>query len=396
MEQISQTDVRASIGHVYTSFTEAMGFIGRADEGKVEALACFGNSDTELYRTLRSHVKVNGLDLIVTNPDLLKRYPWEIESIFRPMVAKYGDQDTAAAIQRVLEEVGVELVQNVVDQTGKKKIAFSGGVFANVKLNLRVFEQVDGLDDIYVFPAMGDDGNAAGSALLRAQELGWNLAEFTKSPMPYFGPEFGQDAIKAALDQKAHLVNAEYVGDEWPERTAQLVYDGNIVAIYHGRMEFGPRALGNRSILTDPRSLEIKERLNLKVKRRKWFQPLCPSILESERPRLFAQSYPNKHMTCAFRLKPEFHKELPAVTHVDGTARPQFLEEKDNPKYFRLIREFQKLSGYGVVLNTSFNMHGRAMVMTPADALQDFLDCGMDYVVLDGWIVKKKNPTNGG
>ena len=156
-------------------------------------------------------------------------------------------------------------------------------------------------------------------------------------------------------------------------------------------MEFGPRALGNRSIIGDARSLKTKERINSVVKGRPNFQPFCPSILEEDREKLFEQSYKNKHMTCAFKMKKEFTTILPSAVHIDNTARPQFVEEKDNVNYYKILREIKKITGYGVVVNTSFNKHGRTMVTKPEDALNDFLDSKLDFICFQGIFVFKKN-----
>jgi carbamoyltransferase len=155
-------------------------------------------------------------------------------------------------------------------------------------------------------------------------------------------------------------------------------------------MEWGPRALGNRSIVADCRSEEITKKINGSIKNRPFFQPYCPSILEEERERLFEKSYPNKHMTCAFRMRQEHRNNIPASVHVDGTGRAQFVEEKDNPMYFRYLKELKKLTGYGVSINTSFNKHGRTIVETPKDAIQDFLDTNMDFVMIEGYLVTRK------
>jgi carbamoyltransferase len=155
-------------------------------------------------------------------------------------------------------------------------------------------------------------------------------------------------------------------------------------------MEFGPRALGNRSILANPTDPATKDRINLTVKRRPKYQPFCPSILEEERKRLFEESFPHKHMAIGFRVKKEYHDKIPSAIHVDGTARPQFVEERDNPDYYRLLKEVKSLTGFGVVINTSFNLHGRTIVHTADDALLDFIDCNIDELYIEGYRVVRK------
>lgn len=155
-------------------------------------------------------------------------------------------------------------------------------------------------------------------------------------------------------------------------------------------MEFGPRALGNRSIVASPMSLAIKEKINSTIKKRPWFQPFCPSILEDERELLFQNSFQHKHMATAFRLKEEFKSILPGLIHVDGTARPQFVSNSDNKQYFDFIQNVKKYSGYGAVINTSFNLHGRTIVRTAEDAIRDYIDCNLDHLYMNGYKITKK------
>jgi carbamoyltransferase len=156
-------------------------------------------------------------------------------------------------------------------------------------------------------------------------------------------------------------------------------------------MEWGPRALGNRSILADPRLASMRERINTVVKKWPLFQPFCPSVLVEEKDRLFEHAYLNRHMTCAFRMRREFWVHLPSAIHIDGTARVQFVSADDNPMFYRVLSAFKRLSGFGVVINTSFNLHGRTIVNTPEDAIEDFLDSQMDFLVLDGYLVRRRH-----
>ncbi|SVB82415.1 uncharacterized protein METZ01_LOCUS235269 [marine metagenome] len=158
-------------------------------------------------------------------------------------------------------------------------------------------------------------------------------------------------------------------------------------------MEFGPRALGNRSIIANPMLEDTRQKINSTVKRRPSYQPFCPSILEEERERLFKNSFSHKNMAIAFRMKDEYIKDLPCAVHVDGTARPQFVEEKDNPNYYRYLKALKDITGYGVSLNTSYNLHGRTIVRTPQDAIIDFIDCNIDELFIEGFRVKLKKGT---
>jgi carbamoyltransferase len=218
------------------------------------------------------------------------------------------------------------------------------------------------------------------------QDVSW----LKKLTMPYFGDSYSRDEVQLALDGCDKILFVEDLGDSWQQRAAQDLQQKKIISLFNGRMEFGPRALGNRSIIANPTDPKVTERINAKVKRRPWYQPFCPSILEEERERLFQDSFSHKHMAIAFRLKPEFHDDLPCATHIDGTARPQFVSPPDNPAYWQLLKEFKILSGYGVLINTSFNLHGRTIVRTPEDAIQDFMDCGIDVLYIEGFRVTRQ------
>ncbi|PIN92515.1 hypothetical protein COX99_01610 [Candidatus Pacearchaeota archaeon CG_4_10_14_0_2_um_filter_31_10] len=385
---ITGTRGEDSIGQTYTSFTEALGLTPNSDEGKVEALAAYGARDNDLYKKLREEIIVEGLKIKIKNKNLVKRELWEVEKVFKPLVQKYGDKDSAAAIQQVLEETGVKLIQNAVDEFGIKYLCFSGGVFANVIMNLKIFEEVKP-KNMYIIPAMSDSGTSQGAVVLSALKHGFNISNFTKSEMPYYGPEYNEDSIKSAIEKFKDKIKVQ-ISEDWTKHAAELIEKGNVIGIYHGKMEYGPRALGNRSILADPRDIKVKDVINHTIKRRVWYQPFCPSVLESERQRLFENSYKHKHMAIAFYVKEKYRDKIPAIMHIDGTARPQFVEKKDNPNYFSLLSRFKKLTNYGILLNTSFNLHGRTIVMTPEDALQDFIDCGLDYLFLEKYLIKVK------
>ncbi len=374
-----------SIGLLYNSFTKALGFRVNSDEGKVEALAAYGNQNNELYSKLKKHIRVAGLSVQITNKTIQK---WFDPDVYEAAVEKYGRENCARAVQQLTEDVGVELVQNAIDVLGVKDFAFGGGVFANVIMNMHIFEKTN-IRRMYVVHAMGDSGAAAGAAIIAAKNEGFENPLLGRV-MPYFGQSYSRAQVASVL--KANRLEYTDLGNDWPENVAALVASGKIVCIFHGRMEFGPRALGNRSVLANPTDEKVKNVLNNTIKKRTAFQPFCPSILESERKRLFENSYSNKFMTCAFKLRENFRNDLPAVIHIDGTARPQFVEKSDNPAFFRVLKELKQQTGFGVVLNTSFNLHGRTIVMTPQDAITDFLDCGIPYLCIEGFLVKHPCP----
>ena len=376
----------SSIGELYGNFTEALGLRRYSDEGKVEALAAFAKKDDTLYKELMDStiISMGGItyDVKALEPlydlDYLKR---QIKTI--------GEKSFAATIQSYLEDVVVNYLNMVAEDNEIEHLCLSGGVAANIIMSLNIYERTK-FKNIYVLPAMGDEGVALGSALLKAIEENEDISWISKYQMPYYGNELSQDEIKDAIESFKDQVDAKYIGNNWYSDAAKSIAGDKIVAIVHGRMEFGPRALGNRSILANPVNPKIRERINLKVKKRPEYQPFCPSILEEERERLFEKSFPHKHMAIAFRVKEEFYNQIPSAIHVDGTARPQFVEEEDNISYYKLLKEVKKYTGFGVVINTSFNLHGRTVVHTAKDAILDFIDCNIDELYIEGYSITLK------
>jgi len=381
-----------TIGYLYSYFTEAMDLVPNSDEGKIEALACYAkNPKNNLYNELMSLFKIDSNLSIL--PDLKKAEIYSDINFLKQRRKELGDENFCGAIQLFLEDFILEYIKEIIKKYKIKKFCFSGGIFANVKLNLRIYEE-SGAESIYIFPAMGDGGAFAGSAVLKMIDLKKDISWIKNIELPYFGDEFNEQLIKEELEKEKYngILNFKKI-ENWHKLAAELISKNNIIALYQGKMEFGPRALGNRSVLGNPLNNKTREIINSTIKRRPYYQPFCPTVLESEREHLFVKAYPNKHMTVAFRLKPKEFEKLPSAGHIDGTARPQFIEEKDNPNFYRIILEFKKLTGYGIVVNTSFNLHGRTIVMTPEDAIEDFIDCGLDYMFMPPYfveVIKKK------
>ncbi len=379
---INPTHDLTSIGILYGNFTEALGLRRYSDEGKVEALAAFGKRDESMYAMMMEATIVSGEGMDY-DPDAIK--PFYDRRYLAQKAQEIGKENFAATIQEYLDDVVVKYIRLLGERFEEvDTLCLSGGVAANIIMNLNIFERTK-FEKIYIFPPMGDEGVAVGAAILKALEEGEEISWLKERYMPYYGNRLDKEEIEGALERFSDRVTAEYVGDEWPERAADSIAEKRIVAVVQGRMEFGPRALGNRSILANPTDPQIKDRINLTVKRRPKYQPFCPSILEEERERLFEKSFSHKHMAIGFRVKNEFHDKIPSAIHIDGTARPQFVEEADNPNYYRLLQRVKELTGFGVVINTSFNLHGRTIVHTAEDALLDFIDCNIDELYIAGY-----------
>jgi carbamoyltransferase len=381
-----------SLGHFYSIITWLLGFEPGSDEGKVEALAAYGIPDNEFLVELRKTVTLDedNVCLTVSECDALALY-FDIPRL-QDYVQRLGKEAIAAAVQRFLEEGSLDLISCAMKRWPRSSIALSGGCVANVILNMHIFEQI--CENIFIMPAMGDDGIALGTCLLALMESGVSerdLAFLQQRRIPYFGNQHPRSAAQKCLEKLGHSVTLEDRSADWPETVAALLVKGKVGAIYHGPMEWGPRALGNRSILADPRDANMRERINSVVKKRPLFQPFCPSVLMEEKDRLFERAYVNRHMTCAFRMRREFWEKLPSAIHIDGTARAQFVSADDNPLFYRVLAAFKRLSGFGVLINTSFNLHGRTIVNTPEDAIEDFLDSKMDFLVLDGYLLLRQD-----
>jgi len=376
-----------SVGELYAVFTEALGFRKYSDEGKVEALAAFGTPDSKMLEQLNAATQIRD-NAIYLDPRKLAQY--YDPTFIRSVSERIGIENCSATIQTFLEETIVRYLNALTLPNDIESICLSGGVFANVIINLKIFERCRFGSRMYITPFMADEGTACGAAILTAVKHGKNVSWIKEWKMPYLGPEYDRTTVTEALENIAEKVTYEFLGEDWPYDAAKSIHANKVIGVFQGRMEFGPRALGNRSILADPRDRQTREKINLSIKRRPVWQPLCPSVLESERERLFEASFSHKHMAIAFRLKREFFDALPSAIHVDGTARPQFVSKEDNPSYFTLLTRVKELSGFGVVINTSFNIHGRAIVMTPTDALTDFLDCNLDVLYIAGYRVERK------
>jgi len=376
----------ASIGMLYGNFTSTMGLIRDSEEGKVEALAAYGNHDNEIFHDLMKSYEIKD-DSLVFNDVFDKYYN---SKYLKRIRVENGDENFCAAIQSFLNCIIVDYTKHLKIKYKVDKICLSGGVAANVIMNLAIFEE-NNFKDVYVFPAMADDGVAAGAAIIKLKQLGEDVSFLNKKIMPYWGPEINyKNNLESTLHLNRDSLNFE-IDKNWQKKVAQYLFDNKVGALAIGKMEYGPRALGNRSIIASPLSNITRDKINSYIKKRPSYQPFCPSVLEEERERLFVNALPNKHMTFAFRLRDEFKNSVPSAVHVDSTARPQFVERDDNPKYHGLLKEFKKLSGFGVIIDTSFNLHGRTIVRTPQDAIDDFIDCNLDFLVIGDYLVTRRN-----
>ncbi|HIG11573.1 MAG: carbamoyltransferase C-terminal domain-containing protein [bacterium] len=364
-----------SLGTFYETVTGALGYRPDRHAGKIVGLAAYGD------------VGVLGeavLSRFHQTPGDLRIYE-NLNSFFaRHLACRFPMIDVAAAWQWVLEEVATGLIGHWAQILGCSKVVLSGGVTANVKMNQRIHE-LDCVDEIYIYPNMGDGGCASGIAMQASWPGG------VKEPLPsaYLGPEFSDDEIKAALD-KAGLA-AERPANLAAE-VASRIHGGEVVARFAGRMEYGPRALGNRSILYHGREPEVNQWLNQRLGRTE-FMPFAPVTLWEKRHDCYRGLQGAEHtaqfMTITFDCTETMIASCPAAVHVDGTARPQLIRREMNPGYYDILSEYEKLSGLPSLINTSFNMHEEPIVCTPDDAIRAFLDGRLDGLAIGGFYVQQ-------
>ena len=363
-----------SLGTLYEHVTSSLGYQPGRHEGKIVGLASYGDPDI-LSEILLSRIDQSSGDFKI----------YESNNIYfsRYLASHFPKIDVAAAYQDVLEKVAVKFVQYWVQKTGINKVVLSGGVTANVKLNQRIFEIAE-VKEIFVYPNMGDGGCGTGAALFHSH------SEATRPSISnaYFGPDFSDEDIHKELsNEKLSFMKPENLAVE----VAKLIHDGKVVARFDGRMEYGPRALGNRSIMYHAREPEVNQWLNKRLGRTE-FMPFAPVTLYEAREKYFINIKGAEHaaefMTITFDCTDEMKRDCPAAVHVDGTARPQLIRREVNPGYYDILKEYEKLSGISSLINTSFNMHEEPIVCTPFDAIRAFLQGNLDYLAIGPFLVQ--------
>ncbi|MCC7519524.1 MAG: carbamoyltransferase [Verrucomicrobiae bacterium] len=395
-----------SLGVYYTALTQYLGFPWYGDEGKVMALAALGKPTrlAEMRKLLgfeprglarlglkyfTHHTRGVAMNWKEGSPSIGPLFSSALEDLLGPARRKGQPLDPrfldiAASMQAHLEEVVLELARHLARETGETRLCLAGGVALNSVVNGRLRAET-AFKDLFVQPAAADDGTALGAAFAVEHQLLGRPRAFVMEHA-YWGPEALPEEIEAAL-RRAKLT-AEKLDD--PESAAaKAIADGNVVGWFQGRMEFGPRALGNRSILADPRRPELKAMLNARVKHRESFRPFAPSLLEEDAGRYFDQDYPSPYMLLVYRARKEMENAIPGALHVDHTGRLQTVRGPENPRYRRLLERFQDLTGHGIVVNTSFN-DSEPVVCTPDDAIQCFLKTKMDVLFLGDYCVARR------
>ena len=400
-----------SLGLFYESFTQLIGFKNYGDEYKMMGLSSYGEpkyynlilnnvfkkkKDIKLNLKYFNHVNANFSYKFEGQPNQNDLYNIELEKLLNIKNLNSRDiskihRDIAASVQNIFEKKLLEICEDIKGMKISKNLVYAGGCalnsLANKKLNdLKYF------DKIFIPYSPGDGGGAIGSALI-AQKKNDKLVEFHNLQTPYIGNEYKDGFIKNLIDKNLELKNfgLEYYKDkqELFRKVAKLIYENKVVGFFNGRMEFGARALGNRSILANPCNPNMKEIINKKIKRRASFRPFAPAILKEEKNFWFQDTYDNPYMSCVENILKDKQKSIPAVTHFDGTGRVQTVSNSDNADFHSLISHFYKISNVPILLNTSFN-ENEPIVMSPGNAIDCFLRTSMDILVLNNFIITRK------
>jgi carbamoyltransferase len=379
LKRVAVSPARHSLGVFFEHVTHLLNMRELEDEGKVMALADYAAPIADDENPLLPLVRVR--DGVIETA----RAGRALERTLARIHWHYANEQFAYLSQRVVEVTCAAMCRDAVRLTGLHRIALAGGVASNVKATRRV-RLLPEVEDVYVFPHMGDGGLALGAAVVAASRLEERI-DLNLSRLD-LGHEYDTPAIEASL--RAAGLPAEPVTN-LACRVADLLLDGRIVMWFQGRMEYGPRALGHRSVVARPDRRDLRDRLNLVLKRRVWYQPFCPSMLDSEAPRVLSDwtGCRNRFMTMAFQVSPCYRDRLAGVTSVDGTCRPQFVPDSEASEYAELLRQARRRWNVAAVLNTSFNIHGEPLVCSPGEAIDVFMRSGADALAIGPYLISR-------
>ena len=390
-----------SIGLLYSTITALLGFSVNNSEYKVMGLSPYGNSKTYKphFNKIIKTDSDGSFSLDMSYFDFHYR-PWMPSRKLCKLLCKtrkpdeqvtQQHKDIAAALQQKTEEVMINLLKHAKKETGMENICLAGGVALNSVANGKLLKQT-GFKNIWIQPAAGDSGNSIGAALMLYHHI---LGSENRQPQEtaYLGPSFSDTKIKEFLDSHFIRYTAFKTKTELLKKVAKLIHGNNVIGWFQGRMEWGPRALGARSILSNPCNPKMQDILNLKVKHREKFRPFAPVVCVDDALTYFDCDepipLPTDFMLMVYPVKKEWHAKIPAVTHVDGSGRLQTVRREQNPLYYELIKEFGRLSGIPILINTSFNIRGEPIVCSPKDAYWCMMGTGIDYLVMGKFLIKR-------
>jgi carbamoyltransferase len=390
IRKLRNTNIPNSLGMLYAGFTSYLGFEPNDAEWKVMGLAPYGKPTYDLSRIVRLRGRTFAVDsrYIPTFQDFSGYYTKRVVDEFGPARTPESPleerhKNIAASLQKSVEDVAIKLVEQLHDDTSYDKLCLAGGVALNCKMNGLILRSPF-VKDIFIQPAAGDAGTALGAALEVSDMLGERPKDVFEHC--YYGAGYTDEETESAV-KVTKLKYEEH--KDIAKVAAELVAEGKIIAWYQGPFEWGPRALGNRSILADPRDKAMKDKVNAVIKFREDWRPFAPSMLAEDADKYLEDAYPSPFMILSFQVKDGKLGEIPAVTHVDNSTRPQTVEKRINPKYHAVINEFKKLTGVSVVMNTSFNIRGQPIINTPREALETFGSTGLDALVIGNFLLQK-------
>jgi carbamoyltransferase len=389
-----------SIGAFYQAISMHLGFKLIEGPGKMMALASFGNADGEVYQKMRSLFKFekNGkysFDMSYFSYHYSRKsgVTEKFETLFGKSKIETGNwnqtqHDVAASAQRIVEELFMHMATYLKEVTQSDNICLAGGVALNSVANGKLIQS--GLfKNIFIQPAAGDSGTSLGSAFyLYHQKLGKSRNFEMKTA--FLGNSYLENDYKMAIEK--HKVQFVNLGNYIYKKTAEILSKNFIIGWFQGAMEYGPRALGNRSILASPFPTDMKDTINNRIKFREPFRPFAAIVNEEDCSNYFTFHLPNPYMLLVYGVKEEYQKLMPAITHVDGTVRIQTVNQEENPQVRNLLLEFKKITGHSVILNTSFNVKAEPIVCSPDDALHSFVNSDLDYLVIGNYLVSKGLP----
>jgi carbamoyltransferase len=376
LEPIASTPASCSPGVFFEHVTHLLNMRVLEDEGKVMALSDWASPLPDHANPMLPLLTVRQLQFCTAGPVS------QLVGPLRRILWRYPNEQFAFMAQRTLERTCAELATQAVAATGESRVALAGGIASNIKVNRRI-RLLPGVEDVYVFPHMGDGGLALGAAVLARSDAGDPTVPLL--PSMALGPEYDCATIERALTGHGlRYQRPPDIGDA----VAELIAGERVVLWMQGRMEYGPRSLGQRSVLARPDRPALRDRLNLVLKRRVWYQPFCPSLLDSEAHRLLADftGRPNRHMTMAYMVAPAHREALAGVISLDGSCRPQMVPDDEVGPFANLLRRLRARIGVGAVLNTSFNLHGSPLVCSPDEALSVFAHSGADAIAMGPYL----------
>ena len=395
---IKKIKIPNSLGGYYATFTEFLGFKPYMNEGKMMGLAAYGKYSKVIQKKLDKFISYDRLTGLFKINNKLRydgkhSYGAKFTDDFVKIFGKKRDKhisaltqpypDIAFNVQFRLEEIVKLLAKNLYNKNKIGDFCLAGGVAMNCKMNGELSKEKY-IKNIFVQPAASDNGVSLGAAQLLTIKRGGKLN--TKLTNVYYGQKYSNKEIFNYLkESKLKFYKSKNIFKE----AAKLIYNKKIISWFQGRMEFGARSLGNRSILASPLYKDMKNKINLDVKHRENWRPFCPSILDEDYKRYIASNTRSRFMTIALPVNEKLKKFIPSCVHVDGTVRCQIVDKKNNLRFFKLIKEFKKLSGHGILINTSFNIQGEPVVCSPRDALRTFGGTGLDALIIGDYIIKK-------